>query len=95
MYKTIVRLVAEYCAVVYHSQLTDEQDELLERQQSHALKLIFGPYISAGKMREMAGIPTLRQLRITLCDKFAAKAALNPRFSHWFPLRTAGRNTRT
>ena len=54
--------------------MTDEQDEILERQQSHALKLIFGTNISAGKMREMAGIPTLRQRRIELCDKFANKA---------------------
>ena len=94
VYKTVVRPIAEYCAVVFHSQMTDEQDEILERQQSHALKLIFGPHISAGRMREMAGVPSLRQRRIDLCDKFAGKALKNPRFQHWFPLRT-GRSTRT
>ena len=81
--------------MVYHAQLTDEQDELLERQQSHALKLIYGPNISAGKMREMAGIPTLRQRRLELSDKFAAKTAKNPRFAHWFPLKRVGRPTRS
>ena len=74
--------------------MSDEQDEILERQQSHTLKLIFGPGISAGKMREKAGIPTLRQRRVELCDKFAGKAIKDPRFSRWFPLRS-GRPTRT
>ena len=95
VYKTVIRPVHDYCAVVFHSQLTDEQDELLERQQSHALKLIFGPQISAGKMRERAGITTLRQRRIDLCDKFAAKTAKNPRFGHWFPVKPNRRNTRS
>ena len=75
--------------------MTDKQDKLIERQQSHTLKLIFGPRISAGKMREMAGIPTLRQRRVELCDKFAEKAAKSSRFSHWFPLRNVGRQTRS
>ena len=46
VYETIVWPVAEYCAVAYHPQLADKQDELLERQQSHALKLIYGPTVS-------------------------------------------------
>ena len=91
----MVRPVAEYCAVVFYPMLTDEQDELLERQQSHALKLIFGPNISTGKMREMAGIPTLRQRRLELSDKFATKAVKNPRFSHWFPIKKPSRATRS
>ena len=95
VYKTVVRPVHDYCAVVFHSSLTDEQDELLERQQSHALKLIFGPYMSAGKMREKAGLPTLRQRRVDLCDKFAAKTAKNSRFAHWFPAKVATRTTRS
>ena len=65
--------------------MTNEQDEILERQQFHALKLIYGPNISGGKMCEKAGIPTLRQRRIDLCDKFASKAAKNPRFAQWWP----------
>ena len=94
VYKSVIRPTAEYCAAAFHSQMTDEQDEILERQQSHALKLIFGPGISAGKMREMAGIMTLRQRRIDICDKFANNAVKSPRFQRWFPLR-AGRPTRT
>ena len=42
----------------------------------------------------MANITTLRLRRIDHCDKFAAKAAANPRFVDWFPLRNSGRATR-
>ena len=77
-----------YASVVYHSSLTDEQDERLERLQTQALKCIYGPYNSARKLRQAAGIATLRSRRIHLCDKFVKKALSNPRFQHWFPLRT-------
>ena len=94
VYKSVIRPLADYCAPVYHSWLTDEQDEQLERLQSLALKYIFGPGMSAGKMREKAGLQTLRQRRIELSDKFAEKAVKNPRCKHWFPLRPRARNTR-
>ena len=93
VYKTVIRPVADYCSVVYHSALTDEQDEVIERLQSQALRCIYGPGISAGKMRERAGITTLRQRRIEQCDKFALKAAGSERFQEWFPLK-GGRPTR-
>ena len=37
VYKTMLRPVAEYGCVVYNPSLTDEQDELLDRLQNHAL----------------------------------------------------------
>ena len=89
-----LRSLLDYCAPAYHSLLTDEEDEHLERLQSTALKFIYGPGLSAGKMRQRAGIETLRTRRIELSDKFAAKAISNPRCSHWFPLRVAARDTR-
>ena len=33
VYKTVIRPVFDYCAVVYHPLLTDDQDQLLERLQ--------------------------------------------------------------
>ena len=56
--------------------------------------MIFGTDLSAGKMRQKAGIETLRKRRINLCDKFAEKALNNPRCRHWFPLRPVARTTR-
>ena len=86
VYKSIIRPVFDYCAVVYHALLTDDQDQLLERLQRQALKVIYGAGHTYTEMREMAGITTLRQRRVTLCDKFAAKCADSDRFGHWFRL---------
>ena len=94
VYKTIIRPVADYGAVVYHSSLTDEQDEALDRLQNGALKCIFGP-LSGRKLRDLAGVTTLRSRREELCDKFAAKMASNPQFAGWFPLKTTRASTRT
>ena len=85
VYKAIIRPVAEYMLEVFHSMLADWQDEGLERLQTHALKCIFGPGISGRRMRDMAGLETLRERRITQCDKFAAKCVASDRFSDWFP----------
>ena len=80
---------------VFHSMMSDSQDEALERLQTHALKCIFGPGLSGRRMRELAGIPTLRERRIVQIDKFAAKCANGDRFSDWFPLNYARRSART
>ena len=94
VYKTMIRPVADYACAVYHSSLTDEQDEQLDRLQNHALKCIFGP-MSGRKLREKAGLTTLRARREQICDKFATKLSVNPLFTHWFPLketRSSGRS---
>ena len=85
VYTTIIRPVAEYMLEVFHSMMSDWQDEGLERLQTHALKCIFGPGISGRRMREMAGLPILRERRIVQIDKFAAKCLASERFSDWFP----------
>ena len=72
VYKTMIRPIADYACVVYHPSLTDAQDEELERLQDHALKCIFGKF-SGRKLREMAGVTSLRERREILCDKFAKK----------------------
>ena len=73
VYQSMLRPVAEYACVVFHSGLTDEQDEQIELLQNQALKCIYGPFISARKMREKAGILSLRARRIELCDMFVKK----------------------
>ena len=94
VYKTMILPVADYCDVVYHTMLSDELDEELERMQSHGLRCIYGPRISGRRMRAMAGLTTLRQRRIDHCDAFANKCIDSNRFKSWFPLRKEGRNTR-
>ena len=94
VYVSMLTPVADYMMEVYHSMLTDSQDEVVERLQSHALKCIFGPRILARRMRELADITTLRDRSIEYLDKFAVKCARNPRFEHWFVEKEGGRNTR-
>ena len=94
VYKSMLRPVAEYGCVVFHSSLTDEQDEAIDRLQNQALKCIYGPFISGRKMRESAGLETLRARRIVLFVKFAKKSLVNPRFQHWFPEKDARTSAR-
>ena len=90
VYTTVIRPVLGYCCVVYLAMLTDEQDQHVERLQAQALKSIYGYKMSYADMRKRAGVTTLRERRTVLADKFAEKAAGNPRFQSWFPLK-AGR----
>ena len=94
VYRTIVRPVIDHCCVVYHSLLKDYQDEELDRMQAHALRLIYGKDLSYHRMRELAGVPTLRDRRIELVDKFSAKCVKSERFRSWFPEKVAGRASR-
>ena len=94
VYKTIIWPVADYGSMVYHSSLTDSQDEALERIQTQALKCIYGPFRSERKLRKAAGLETLRSRRVELCDKFARKSAANPHFAHWFPIKTTRTSNR-
>ena len=91
VYRTVLRPFLDYCQVVYHSMITDEQDQVIERLQSRALKIIYGPRVPYWEMRKMAEVTTLRQRRIEACDKFAGKCLNSDRFSHWFPLPQSGR----
>ena len=95
VYKTSIRPVCDYLDVVYHSALTDDLDEELDRLQNHALRIIFGFRIGGQRLREMAGITTLRARRIEHCNKFAKKCLDSVRFSTWFPLATGRRSART
>ena len=93
-YKTLVRPIAEYCSVVFHSMLSDKQDEEIERLQATALRYIFGYGIPYSIMREKADLPTLRQRRIDACDKFAANCITSERFGTWFPEARPARASR-
>ena len=85
VYKSNLLPIADYCSAAYHSLLTDLQDQELERAQVGALRHIYGYGLSARKLREKAGVQTLRQRRIELTDKFANKCLASENFSCWFP----------
>ena len=94
-YKCMLLPLADYCDIVYHPMLTDEQDQELERLQVTALRSIFDPKLSGRKLRELAGLETLRERRIKHSDKFAAKCLASERFGKFFPLRAGRQSART
>ena len=88
----------EYLSPAYHSMLLAGQAEALERLHRYAVRVCFGFDIDVGALMRERGIEPLSVRRERRVDSFICKAANNPRFGHWFPLRDAGprdlRNTR-
>ena len=79
VYKVVIRPILDYCCV--GSAGSDC------RKLSQALKSIYGYQMSYSNIRKEAGVTTLCACCIELCDAFARKAAANPRFKHWLPLK--------
>ena len=90
-YRICILPVLDYCAPVYHSLLTDLQDQPLEGLQASALRCIYGYDVPYSLMRVKAKVTTLRSRRIEAVDKFAKKCLSVPRFAEWFPYRRTGR----
>ena len=95
MYCTVLRPAIEYCAATYHSMLTQEMSDRLERLQTVALKTVFGWNYTYDEVLALAGVEKLSDRRKKLFDSFAQKVAKNPRFAHWLPRQVnTGHNTR-
>ena len=93
-YKNLIRPAAEHAVPAWHSMLSAEQSEWIERQQTQSLKNIFGMGISAEKMRKKAGLPLLSTRREEACLKFAKKSIVNKRTEGWFTERQTPRYAR-
>ena len=86
LYQVLVVPTLDYAVPVYHSQLTQEQSDGLEKMQARALKIIFGYEHSYRELLEMSGIESLWERREKLMDKFITKLAANERFAgKWLP----------
>ena len=86
IYFSLVRPVIEYAASAYHSLLTNEQSEEIERLQKRILKVIYG-WTYAYDTILTQKIPSLKEQRQELVTSFAQKSSKNPRFSSWFKKR--------
>ena len=86
-YKSTIRPTAEYASPAWYPLITVTQSEHLERQQTQALKNIFGVGLRANKMRRKAGLERLWQRRENSCLFFARKNLQNPRCAGWFKER--------
>ena len=72
-YCSLVPPVLEYPAVAFHSMLTEEASDSLERLQRLALKSIYGLDRSYADCLEHSGLPTLAARREKLLLDFAVK----------------------
>ena len=89
LYQVLILPVLDYGAVVYHSQLNNEQTTMLEKLQTNALKVIYGFKLSREEITRKCGIESLWERRERLMQKFVEKQAKNPRFADiWFPQKT-------
>ena len=78
-YKRLVRPTVEHAAPSWHSMITAGQAAALERQQRQALKNIYGPTLSANKLREKAGLETMSRRSRDVVRNFANKCLTNRR----------------
>ena len=90
-----IRSILMFGAACFHSALTSEQSERLERQQKRSLAIILGSkYRNYEHARILVNLPSLKTLRDSACLKWALKAAANPQHSHLFPLSQSQTITR-
>ena len=92
IYILYIRSLTEFCSVAFHSSLTVEQSNRLERIQKTCLKVILKDmYIDYPAALEMTGLETLADRRVKRCLNFSLKAIRHERNTKMFPLnKTAG-----
>ena len=87
IYILFVRSQLEQSAVVWHSSLTEQNRNDLERVQKSALKVILGEkYQSYNKALRELNLETLEERRKSLCLKCAKKCLTNEKNQQMFPL---------
>ena len=81
-----VRSLLEQSATVWHSSLSQENIEDLERVQKSAVKIILGDkYIGYRKSLIKLEMLSLSERRENLCLQFALKCVKNTKTKHMFP----------
>lgn len=80
LYCCFIRVVIEYCSVVYHSLLNAGQAEALERLNRQAVQICFSFDIPVDVTFGTYGIQTLESRRKRRIDKFVLKNIKSPRF---------------
>ena len=72
-------------AVVWHSSLSNENSNDLERVQKAEIRLIMGKNINYETSLEIAELTSLKVRNIKLCLNFANKSLQNQKIKHMFP----------
>ena len=87
IYKTFIRCNLEFSSNVWHSSLTEENREDLERVQKAALKVILKKdYLSYEDALKVTNLQSLDERRQTIAMRFAKNCLKNGNYSKLFPL---------
>ena len=87
IYTLYVRSILEQSCVVWHSSLTEENKQNLERVQKCAVKIMQGKkYKDYESALEHVDLDNLSERRNKLCLKFAKKCLENKKTENLFPL---------
>ena len=93
IYTLYVRSILEHSATVWHSSLTEENKNDLERVQKTALKVILGDqYKSYENALNLLNFETLSDRREKLCLTFALRSSKHPKMGKMFPLNDKTHN---
>ena len=86
IYKLFIRSVTEYCAVAFHSSLTQKQNNKLENIQKTCLKVIYGEdYLDYDSALVRSGLEKLSDRRLKRCLDFSLKCLNNSKMQKMFP----------
>ena len=89
VYVLFIRSLTEYCSVVWHSSLTEELTNSLERVQKTCLKVILGDqYLGYQSALKMCNLKSLHDRREDRCLNFAVRCLKHPLNNRLFPLDT-------
>ena len=94
IYVLYIRSIAEYCSVAFHSSLTVEQSNQIERIQKTCLKVILDEmYIDYASALEMSGLDTLYDRRVKLFPLNSNVGSCNVRNSETYSVKFASTST--
>jgi hypothetical protein len=94
IYILFIRSVAEYCSVVFHSSLTQQDSNKLKKRRKKCLKIIIGElYEDYPTALEFCGLITLSESREIRCFDFSLKCTKHVSNTRIFP-RNPGYNQR-
>ena len=86
IYILFIRSILEQSATVWHSSLSEENINDLERVQKSAIKVILQDKFKGYKQGlAQLGLEDLSSRRKNLCLDFARKCVKNPKLTHMFP----------
>jgi hypothetical protein len=94
LYKLFIRSRLEFCSVAFHSSLTQQQSDSLERCEAVCLRVILQEsYVSHQAACEMLGLERLADRREARCLNFSLKALKHPQNMRIFPRNPNLNNT--